>query len=182
MPEVEELCRRFVKDTGYTGQLSLDIIISRTGDRVMTLNPLECNPRATSGIHLLPPIAIGRLFDSLVDREKAELETRRIVRPRHGIEGKCGIALLVMGPLQVRSFGKLYEYLLAVWYAEDASLTWRKPQAILYQVFLLLTLAVEAWWRNMEMMDVGTADILWNAEHHHRYLIDGPSSEELKGQ
>lgn len=44
---IEDFVRRFVKETGYTGQISFDFI--KTSDRFYVI---ECNPRATSGVHL----------------------------------------------------------------------------------------------------------------------------------
>ena len=44
---VEAFVTRFVQETHWTGQISFDFIRERSG-RVL---PLECNPRATSGLH-----------------------------------------------------------------------------------------------------------------------------------
>lgn len=51
-PDGEILARRIVEALAYTGQIAFDVI--RTGDR--SLLPIECNPRATSGVHLLAPV------------------------------------------------------------------------------------------------------------------------------
>lgn len=45
---------RFVAATGYTGLIAFDFIVDDDG----IAWPLECNPRATSGIHFLNPAAI----------------------------------------------------------------------------------------------------------------------------
>jgi hypothetical protein len=44
---VRSFVRTFVRETNWTGQVSFDVIL--TGDG--TVLPLECNPRATSGVH-----------------------------------------------------------------------------------------------------------------------------------
>ena len=51
------LVRRLGAALGYTGQLALDLLETAEG-----LYLLECNPRATSGVHLLPA---DRLIDGL---------------------------------------------------------------------------------------------------------------------
>jgi predicted ATP-grasp superfamily ATP-dependent carboligase len=43
-----ELMERLVKELSYTGQISLDLIEKEDG----TVVPIECNPRAISGLHL----------------------------------------------------------------------------------------------------------------------------------
>lgn len=48
-PGIRELVRAIVEKSGITGQVGFDIIEKPDG----TLWPIECNPRVTSGIHLL---------------------------------------------------------------------------------------------------------------------------------
>lgn len=47
-PPALEVARRVAADAGLTGQLSFDIILRPDGEAV----PIECNPRAVSGVHL----------------------------------------------------------------------------------------------------------------------------------
>ncbi|WP_172194638.1 hypothetical protein [Saccharibacillus qingshengii] len=48
-PKVQEWVARFVERTNFSGQLAFDFIRTDEG----ALLPIECNPRATSGVHLL---------------------------------------------------------------------------------------------------------------------------------
>jgi hypothetical protein len=50
VPAIDKFVARLVRETGFTGQISFDWIMGEDG--VPTV--LECNPRATSGLHLLP--------------------------------------------------------------------------------------------------------------------------------
>ncbi|MGA4632326.1 ATP-grasp domain-containing protein [Pseudomonas solani] len=45
---IREFLERFGRETGYTGQVGFDFIEDRAG----RFHVLECNPRATSGVHL----------------------------------------------------------------------------------------------------------------------------------
>lgn len=55
-PQVREWVVRFVERTNFSGQLAFDFIRTEEGE----LLPIECNPRATSGVHLLlAPQAAG---------------------------------------------------------------------------------------------------------------------------
>ncbi len=47
-PSAEDVARRIAAATAMTGHLSFDIILTATGEAV----PIECNPRAVSGVHL----------------------------------------------------------------------------------------------------------------------------------
>ncbi|MEL6368247.1 MAG: ATP-grasp domain-containing protein [Pseudomonadota bacterium] len=53
-PAAERWVREFVEATDYTGILSFDFIIDDAG----TAWAIECNPRATSGIHFVAPEAL----------------------------------------------------------------------------------------------------------------------------
>ncbi|QDH21006.1 hypothetical protein [Saccharibacillus brassicae] len=68
-PQVREWVVRFVERTNFSGQLAFDFIRTEEGE----LLPIECNPRATSGVHLLlAPQAAGG-GTSRGDAEHAEL-------------------------------------------------------------------------------------------------------------
>lgn len=49
---VREFVEQFVARLEFTGQIAFDFIVCSATGRVFVL---ECNPRATSGVHLLPP-------------------------------------------------------------------------------------------------------------------------------
>lgn len=49
LPAVLEVSHRIAAATGMTGHLSFDLIVTPDG----TVFPIECNPRAVSGVHLL---------------------------------------------------------------------------------------------------------------------------------
>lgn len=52
-PTIEAFVRSLVAATNYTGQISFDFITNKDGATYV----IECNPRATSGVHLLEPSA-----------------------------------------------------------------------------------------------------------------------------
>lgn len=45
-----DFCEKFVKKINYTGQIAFDFFQDQDGK----IYPIECNPRGTSGLHLLP--------------------------------------------------------------------------------------------------------------------------------
>ena len=64
-PGIFDWVQRFVEATLFTGQIAFDFIESPDGEIVA----LECNPRATSGIHLLAsdPKFVNAFFDESMD-------------------------------------------------------------------------------------------------------------------
>jgi len=59
-PEILEFIKQFARETAYTGQVGFDFIESNNGK----IYVLECNPRATSGVHLFndQPQALTHIF------------------------------------------------------------------------------------------------------------------------
>ncbi|OWA36017.1 hypothetical protein B9G55_09120 [Saccharibacillus sp. O16] len=64
-PAAREWVSRFVERTNFSGQLAFDFIRTEEG----ALLPIECNPRATSGVHLLlAPQIQGAEVNAVVSR------------------------------------------------------------------------------------------------------------------
>jgi len=66
---IADFVRHFVAETGWTGQISFDFIEAASG-----LFAIECNPRATSGVHLFnaPDAFATAVFDGAVVRPDAD--------------------------------------------------------------------------------------------------------------
>jgi len=63
-PAVAEWIARFVAHTSFDGFISFDLIIDTTGRS----QGIECNPRATSGIHFVDPVGLA---EALLEPERA---------------------------------------------------------------------------------------------------------------
>lgn len=92
VPQITTAIAKIVGTLRYTGQISFDWIVSPTGVVV----PLECNPRAVSGLHLylddepLPEAILGRVCAA--------------VSPRHDLPAMLAPAMLLFGlPAALRS-------------------------------------------------------------------------------
>jgi len=75
--------RALVAELGFTGQISFDFMRNRRGTFV-----LECNPRACSGVHLLPDVAQAILGDDWVEQSQRERGLE------HVLWGRPALALL----------------------------------------------------------------------------------------
>ncbi len=68
--EVDDWIRRFVAQTKWDGFISFDLIIDEAG----VVHGIECNPRATSGIHFVEPHGLAQ---SLLDPSAAAAPSLR---------------------------------------------------------------------------------------------------------
>lgn len=68
---IDDWMRRFVAATGHTGFIAFDFIVDAAG----TPYAIECNPRATSGIHFVETADIALLITGAADTAALREET-----------------------------------------------------------------------------------------------------------
>ncbi|MCB1135773.1 MAG: ATP-grasp domain-containing protein [Chlamydiia bacterium] len=134
------LVAELVNKLDYTGQLSLDLIVGPDGVPV----PIECNPRATSGLHLF------RAEDRL---DQAFLGGIPAKTPPEGRHAHVALPLLLMG-------GK---HRFKAWtQGRDVIFSSRDPLPALISPLLLLYFAIKGLKLGMSMTQASTYDIEWN--------------------
>ncbi|MBB6696043.1 ATP-grasp domain-containing protein [Cohnella xylanilytica] len=158
-PRLLEWVRRFAKHTGFSGQLAFDFI--RTSDGVFL--PLECNPRATSGIHLFG--AEGRLAEAIL-APGALLAEGRVAEPaaKDGRGAMLSAAMLSYGLTQAIGRRKLGEWLRAYRSGRDVVYRRDDPKPFAEQFRLLAWTWRVARRRSLSMQEASTIDIEWNGE------------------
>lgn len=92
--DMEDFTRRFVAGHGFTGQIAFDVLRSEDGK----LHILECNPRATSGAHLLERQTLGA---ALLGREAPPTCAPR---PRMAGPAMLGLVLPTLERGQIAGF------------------------------------------------------------------------------
>ena len=83
-PELRDMAARLARAVGGDGQLSYDVVVTARG----RVAPLECNPRAVSGLHL---------FDSSPDLALAMLGGHELASPAAGTIRYLAPAMALMG-------------------------------------------------------------------------------------
>ena len=149
---------RLVAHLGYTGQIGFDFIECATTGRVYVL---ECNPRATSGVHLL-----GKSFDldgALHGNPPAADAPAGPVRPP-----MVGAAMLTSGLGHALRTGHLGAWWRDFAAGRDVVLARDDPWPFFGQAVPLLGLTGRAWRQRTGLLAAATVDIEWN----------GPSSTE----
>lgn len=83
-PGIREISERIGAATGMTGHLSFDIIVDAEG----VAHPIECNPRAVSGLHLLDASAdLGRAVTAGEPCDEPQAGTLRHMGPAMALLG-----------------------------------------------------------------------------------------------
>jgi len=145
--ETLAIVRRIGADLGYTGQLSLDFIRGEDG-----LYLLECNPRATSGVHLLNPAA---LLGGLTHPDQPTW-----VEPA-GRRRQLTLALLASGPAEPRGWPTLLRDAARV---PDVIFDHSDPLPALAQLRAALSFAALSRRKRIGLVAAMTDDIEWNGE------------------
>jgi glutathione synthase/RimK-type ligase-like ATP-grasp enzyme len=149
---IEEAVARIVAAVRYTGQIAFDFIEAPGGK----LAVLECNPRATSGVHLFGPNdGLPAAFNG------AHGAPARPARPRARM---LAPAMAMLGPRQAmrgRNFGRYARDFFA---ARDAIWSRADPLPALYLYVGLGAFVIEGMRRGVNPVVASTYDIEWDGE------------------
>jgi hypothetical protein len=142
------LIQPIMTELDYTGQVSFDFIVTDDG-----LSFVECNPRATDGLLLLPD---GELARGLLDPD-ADLF---LMPADHSVE--LELAVLADGftdhlrrlPRSIRDLARVH----------DAGDGWHDPMPTLYSVLSVAHFADESEHAHRRLLDEAAGDMTWNGE------------------
>ncbi|NUR88613.1 MAG: carbamoylphosphate synthase large subunit [Nonomuraea sp.] len=142
-PAVDAWVSTFVGKLGFTGQISFDFI----GDL-----PLECNPRATSGVHLLGD-GLARVLQGQTDGVlRADPRARRML----------AAAMLSFGLAGVRSARDLRRWAAFVATARDVVAEPGDRGPFAAQFGVLWSNWLRSLWTRRSIIECSTYDIEWN--------------------
>ena len=147
-----EWVRTFVERFNVTGQMAFDFIETPQGD----LYALECNPRATSGAHLLTnnPQFVESFFK----------EGSFCVTPFANSSHMLGTAMLVYGlPAALRD-GNFRAWLRAFLHSDDVILDFRDLKPFLLQWRSIFEYVQFGRRMGISALEASTFDIEWNGE------------------
>lgn len=149
---VEAWVRRFVAQTKFTGQIAFDFIESPERQ----IYALECNPRATSGVHLLA--AHPQFVDSFLNPEMD------CIKPAHGRSYMLGMAMILYGLPAALTRGSLGEWLRTFFNSDDVILDFKDLLPALLQWRSILNYWLLALKKKITVLEASTFDIEWNGE------------------
>jgi hypothetical protein len=152
-PRLEEWVTRFVAAERVTGQVAFDFVVTDDGG----VMPLECNPRATSGVHLFadqPELATAFL----------EPETPTL-RAKPSVPRMLAIPMLVYGFPQAVKRGQARQFLRDFMSSRDVVFRMDDPLPTLMQAAAVAELSVLAFRHHRNLLAASTADIEYNGEN-----------------
>ncbi|EPL06621.1 hypothetical protein [Pseudomonas sp. CF161] len=148
---IRAFLEQFGRETGYTGQVGFDFIEDAQG----RFHVLECNPRATSGVHLFDDQR-SQLVAALSENTGANPPLEATLEPR-----MIALAMLLLAAPQralSRPFWKDYQH------ARDVIVQDGDRGPLLAQVLSLGEIIGRALTRRCGLLAASTADIEWNGQ------------------
>lgn len=148
-PDIERFARDVVEKLNFSGQISFDFIIQENG----VAFPIECNPRATSGLHLF-------------DKELAYIFTteKSILYPRKGKKEAVKLAVFLYGWKQVKSLPQLRKLLEVFFSYKDITFKSNDLGPYFYQIISLYKMWKESRRNQVSLMEQSTIDMSWDGE------------------
>lgn len=151
-PAIFAFVQAFVAKLAFTGQISFDWIDSGDGRPSV----IECNPRATSGLHLFAmsdavPAALNGTADDCI---MPSASGPRMLAP----------VMLTAGFAQALLAGKLRQWRRDFQAARDVLTTDGDPRPLLGRLLDMASYARLAFQRGCTMREVATRDIEWDGE------------------
>ena len=142
----------FASHFNVTGQMAFDFIESPDGEAYV----LECNPRATSGVHLLAsnPRFVESFFDPRIE----------CVRPTSNSPRMLGTAMLVYGLPDALKKRNLGAWLRTFSQSRDVIWDLRDPLPFFLQWRSILAYLALGMKHNISALEASTFDIEWNGE------------------
>ena len=151
-PAIFAWVKTFVEKNKFTGQIAFDFMEMPDGK----LAALECNPRTTSGVHLLA--SHPQFVDAFLD---PELEC---ITPVNNTSYMLSTAMLIYGlPAAIRNH-QFKQWRKTFLVSDDVILDFNDPLPALLQIRSILAHLNIAWKHNISPLEASTFDIEWNGE------------------
>jgi len=150
-PEVFTWISEYVKKINYTGQIAFDFI--QTPNKEVYV--IECNPRATSGIHLFEETNLTRAFFE---------NSEKIIIPNKSTKIMISLAMLTYGLCSINSSGKLLSWIKTFFFSKDIVFKLSDTVPFIHQFFILAGLGFVSLKNKIKITEVSTMDIEWNGE------------------
>jgi hypothetical protein len=149
---IERWVTQFVQQEHFSGQIAFDFIVSREGEAL----PLECNPRATSGLHLFSA------EDHIPDVFLNPSPTQSVRKPVPGTQRMLALAMLLYASTNICSWSRLWDWCRTMVQARDVIFAWNDVGPLLAQPQIVWYNLSESRKRHLSALAFSTWDIEWN--------------------
>ena len=151
-PAIFNWVKKFVRENNFTGQIAFDFIQTPQGQ----LYALECNPRATSGVHLLA--SDPQFANAFINPQPG------CITPPDRASYMLSSAMLIYALPEALKNGNFINWLKTFFTSNDVILDLKDPMPFLLQfrsVFAYLALAQH---HGITPLEASTLDIEWNGK------------------
>jgi predicted ATP-grasp superfamily ATP-dependent carboligase len=151
-PAIFDWVQAFVEKNQFTGQIAFDFIESPEG----RIYALECNPRATSGIHLLAshPKFPEAFLNPAMD----------MITPPDDRSHMLMTAMLLYGLPSSLLHGNFRMWWKTFFSSDDVILNFKDPMPFILQLRSILATWAVARREGISLLEASTFDIEWNGE------------------
>jgi predicted ATP-grasp superfamily ATP-dependent carboligase len=152
-PAIYQWVRTFVDRNHFTGQIAFDFIEGEDGQ----LYGLECNPRATSGVHLLA--SHPNFVEAFLNSNILCITPNKMARP-----SMLGTAMLIYGLPRAIKKKQFIQWIKTFFTSNDVILNFKDIKPFIMQfksIFAYLFLARK---EKITALQASTFDIEWNGE------------------
>ena len=151
-PAVQAWVSTMVRHTGFDGFISFDLIEDAAGD----ISGIECNPRATSGLHFVEPAGLAQaLLDPSSDLPLA-YKSERFMQQFYPCLTETQRTMFGHGP-----FRQNLRYLIA---ARDVTWSSRDPWPLVSQPWTSWPIIEQSLRRRCSFGEVAMLDLAWGGD------------------
>lgn len=155
--------RKLVKAIRFTGQIAFDFIQAAGSNE---LYAIECNPRATSGVHLLAaePDFVQAFVKPQAFKQALEHERSTLLQPKSASASMLTAAMLAAGLQDIRSFKQLRRWFRDVRAARDVVFSRSDPMPGLESLRVVYDVWRTSRRKKITLQQATTIDIDWNGD------------------
>ena len=157
---IEAWVKKFIALENFSGQICFDFIETEDGE----IYPIECNPRATSGLHL---------FNEIKNLDQAFLgENQEIIRPPHGLSKQLAMGMiLVMLSKKHRShsFLSVFKDFL---FTKDVIFHKKDLKPFIFQPYLFVSYCLQSLKSRQSIANWFIQDSNWDSKHRVKVKAD----------
>lgn len=151
--EILKIVEKIVKELNYTGQISFDFIRS---DENNVYYPIECNPRATSGIYLFS--------ESITEAFRSDYNSSTFIKPNSDKSKMVAFAMLIYALPTLRTLGQGKDFIKKFYKSKDVVFRLNDMKPFISQFRGLAYYADLGKKNNISLMEATTMDIEWNGK------------------
>lgn len=155
-----EWVKTFVKKNQFTGQIAFDFIETPDGQ----IYALECNPRATSGVHLLA--SHSQFVEAFLNTSTGSVHRPQMdcITPQDDHSHMLSTAMLIYGLPAAFKKKQFANWLKTFFTSSDVILDFKDPLPLLLQFRSILNYLNLARKNKISPLEASTFDIEWNGE------------------